>query len=113
MCAIYNQALTIMRIRLHALSFLALSITLPIAANDWPQWRGPQRNGISQETGLLQQWPKDGPKIDWKVSDIGRGYSAPAVVGGRLYVLGNDGLENELVEALDVKDGKRLWMAHL
>src|SRR5262249_29229974 len=56
-------------------------------ANDWPQWRGPQRNGISQETGLLAEWPKDGPKLVWKRTDIGSGYSTPAVVGGRIYVL--------------------------
>src|SRR5437868_2779276 len=54
---------------------------------DWPQWRGPQRDGISQETGLLKEWPKDGPKLLWKQSDIGFGYSTPAVVGDRLYLL--------------------------
>jgi outer membrane protein assembly factor BamB len=84
-----------------------------LLANDWPQWRGPQRNGISQETGLLKEWPKDGPKLQWKVTDIGSGYSTPSVVGEQLYVLANEGLENEFVEALDVKDGKRIWSTKL
>lgn len=90
-----------------------LAIAPSVVANDWPQWRGPQRNGLSQETGLLKEWPKDGPKLLWKISDAGSGYSTPAVVGDRLYVLGNDGLENEFVAALSVKDGKQIWRTRL
>src|SRR5438034_7691771 len=90
-----------------------MATSLSAAANDWPQWRGPQRNGISQETGLLAEWPKDGPKLLWKRTDIGSGYSTPAVVGGRIYLLGNEGLDNEFVQALDVKDGKRVWQTRL
>src|SRR5262245_38112078 len=58
---------------------LTLALTLATAA-DWPQWRGPNRDGISKDTGLLQEWPKDGPKIRWKLTDIGPGYSTPVVV---------------------------------
>jgi len=94
-------------------SGLLLVAAVSAGANDWPQWRGPQRNGISQETGLLKEWPKDGPKLHWKVADAGKGYSTPAVVGDRLYLLGNEGLENEFVEALSVKDGKRIWSTRL
>src|SRR5438034_9302457 len=90
-----------------------MATSLSAAANDWPQWRGPQRDGISQEKGLLKEWPKDGPKLQWKVTDIGSGYSTPAVVAGRLYLLGNDSLTNEFVEALDAKNGKRLWATRL
>ena len=50
---------------------------------DWPQWRGPERNGVSNETGLLKDWPKDGPKLVWQLKDIGGGYSTPAIVGGQ------------------------------
>jgi outer membrane protein assembly factor BamB len=82
-------------------------------ADDWPQWRGPQRNGISRETGLLKEWPKEGPRLVWQVTDIGSGYSTPAVVGERLYLLGNQGLDDEFVEALTVKDGKRVWSTRL
>jgi len=91
----------------------AFAILLSAAANEWPQWRGPHRDGISQETGLLKEWPKEGPKLIWKVTDVGSGYSTPAVMSERLYLLGNQGLESEFVEALDSKDGKRLWSASL
>src|ERR1051326_977230 len=66
-----------------------------IRAADWPQWRGPNRDGISQEKGLLKEWPKEGPKLLWRIGDAGSGYSTPAGVGGRDYLLGNDGLNNE------------------
>ncbi len=99
--------------RIPAAAFLLLSTTLSAFANDWPQWRGPQRNGVSLETGLLKEWPKAGPKLRWQVADAGSGYSTPAVVGDRIYLLGNEGLENEFVEAFDVKDGKRIWQTRL
>jgi len=82
-------------------------------ALDWPQWRGPDRTGVSRETGLLKEWPKDGPKLLWHVKEIGSGYSTPAVVGDRLYLLSNEGLENEFVQAISLRDGKRLWSARL
>src|SRR5689334_20451183 len=52
-------------------------------AADWPQWRGPNRDGISKETGLVKEWPKEGPKLLWQATDLGDGYSTPAIVGGR------------------------------
>ena len=52
-----------------------------VQAADWPQWRGPQRNGISPETGLLKEWPKNGPKLLSRIDDIDYGYSTPAFVG--------------------------------
>ena len=82
-------------------------------AADWPQWRGPQRNGISRETGLLQAWPKGGPGLLWQVKDIGEGYSTPAVIGSRLYLLSSRGLDNEYVQALSGKDGKPLWTTRI
>src|SRR5262245_35372285 len=93
--------------------FLLLTSTTCLLADDWPQWRGPKRNGISQETGLIKEWPKEGPKLRWKVTEIGAGYSTPSVVGDRLYLLGNESNENEFVEALAVNDGKRVWQARL
>ena len=51
----------------------------------WPQWRGPRRDGISDETGLLQSWPEGGPELLWTATGLGRGYSSPIVVGGTLY----------------------------
>ncbi len=73
----------------------------------WPQWRGPRRDGICDETGLLQQWPKDGPPLRWKSPNLGRGYSSPILAGGAIYLTGeaNDELR---VYALDL-NGKLLW----
>src|SRR5258708_32969527 len=103
----------VMKPLITVLTLIVFSMALSRPAADWPQWRGPQRNGVSQETGLLKEWPKDGPKLNWKVTDTGKGYSTPAVVGDRLYLLGNEGLENEFVEALLVKDGKKGWATRL
>lgn len=84
-----------------------------VTAADWPQWRGPQRNAISLEKGLLATWPATGPKLAWQINTLGAGYSTPAVVGDRLYVLSNRGTEDEFVHALSVKEGKTLWSTRL
>lgn len=96
-----------------ACALVALSGAFSAFAADWPQWRGPNRNGVSEETGLLKEWPKEGPGLRWKRGDIGSGYSTPAVVGNRIYLLANEGLENEFVAALAAEDGKTVWSARL
>jgi outer membrane protein assembly factor BamB len=98
-----------------ALFLKSLMVIFPIffAAADWPQWRGPTRTGISEETGLLKEWPKDGPKLLWRAPDIGSGYSTPAIVGERIYLLSNKGKDDEYAQALDVKDGKQIWSTRL
>ncbi len=107
------------KIRTNQVSAIAVALSAFAAlanvsgAADWPQWRGPNRNGISQETGLLKQWPKEGPQLLWQRTDIGTGYSTLAVVGQRIYLLANEGLENEFVAALEAKDGHRVWSARL
>jgi outer membrane protein assembly factor BamB len=92
---------------------LAAAILPATFAADWPQFRGPQRTGISQEIGLLQEWPRQGPKLLWQLSDVGRGYGAPAIVGGRILIVSNRGRNNEFVQALSVEDGKVLWTTRL
>jgi outer membrane protein assembly factor BamB len=82
---------------------------MSISAADWAQWRGPQRTGISQETGLVDQWPQGGPRLVWQVKELGNGYGSPAVVGNRIYILGNEGTENEFVQALDAATGREIW----
>jgi len=74
---------------------------------DWPQWRGPRRDGRSDETGLLASWPEGGPALAWKAADIGRGYSCPIVVGETIYITGDVG-EDVVIAALDL-DGKVRW----
>jgi len=83
------------------------------SAADWPQWRGPQRTGVSTETGLLKDWPKAGPKLLWQRSDIGDGYGTPAVSGDHVYLISNRGMESEFVHTLSTKDGKSLWTTRL
>ena len=85
------------------------SLVVAASAANWPQWRGPERDGISRETGLLKEWPREGPKLLWQAKSIGSGYSTPAVLGERLYLLSNQGIEDEFVKALNVKDGKEVW----
>lgn len=77
-------------------------------AADWPQWRGPNRDDISKETGLLKQWPEGGPKLAWMNKDVGLGYSGYAIAGGKLFTVGLRG-DTELLIALDTKTGKELW----
>jgi outer membrane protein assembly factor BamB len=91
----------------------AVLLSLAAYAGDWPQWRGPQRNGISAETGLLKEWPKAGPRLVWQAKDIGDGYATPSVVGNRIYILSNRGLDNEFVQARSTQDGKQVWASRL
>jgi outer membrane protein assembly factor BamB len=95
---------------LTAIAALSLCFSsIPVVAADWPQWRGPERNGISRETGLLKQWPAAGPKLVWQVNDLGDGYATPAVVGTRIYLMSNQGMENEFVQARSTQNGKVIW----
>ena len=72
-------------------------------------WRGPERNGIYPETGLLKEWPKEGPKMLWETLEIGKGYSSPVIVGDRLYVTGmNEDETREVFYAFSL-DGRMLY----
>lgn len=73
----------------------------------WPQWRGPHRDGVSAETGLLTQWPPSGPTTLWQIGGLGRGWSSPIVVGERLYLTG-EVHETLVIYALDGQ-GTILW----
>ena len=78
------------------------------AAGDWPQWRGPNRDDISKETGLLKKWPAGGPKRAWVFEDAGLGYSGFAVVGGKLYTMGLYDVDEKVI-CIDAATGKKLW----
>jgi outer membrane protein assembly factor BamB len=97
----------------NALAAIALSASVTIQAlEDWPQWRGPHRDGLSAEKNLLKSWPQDGPPLAWRVGGAGEGYSSFAVAGGRIFTLGARG-DREYVVAFDAVSGKRLWeVAH-
>jgi outer membrane protein assembly factor BamB len=77
---------------------------------NWPQWQGPTRNGLTKETGLLKEWPEGGPKQRWLFDKCGAGYAGPAIVDGRLYILGTREGTTELI-ALDANTGNELWAA--
>jgi outer membrane protein assembly factor BamB len=84
------------------------SIPLAAAEPDWPQFRGPNRDGISPDKGLLKEWPKGGPPVAWKAEGVGEGYSSVAVVGDKVLTMGDlDGASH--VIAVSRTDGKRLW----
>ncbi|QNN22602.1 PQQ-binding-like beta-propeller repeat protein [Planctomycetales bacterium ZRK34] len=83
-------------------------LTGTLRADDWPQWRGKQRDGISAEKGLIKQWPEGGPKVAWEVETVGIGYSSLAIADGVIYTQGDlDGVEH--VIALNAKDGSVKW----
>ena len=86
---------------------LSLMRPTPMAAADWPGFLGPNRDGNSPDTGLLKQWPADGPPLLWKLDDIGPGWSSMAVVGGNIYTTGNSG-GNQMLICLD-SGGKTKW----
>ncbi len=75
----------------------------------WPQWRGPRRDGISDEKGLLQEWPEGGPKLLWTADGLGRGWSSPIIVKDTLYITGDVG-DDLVIFALDL-EGKPKWRA--
>jgi outer membrane protein assembly factor BamB len=98
---------------LAALIALAATVASTFAATfDWPQWRGPNRDDVSKETGLLRSWPEGGPKRVWLYENGGNGYSGPAIVAGKLFTLGTRD-NAEILLALDADTGKELWFAGL
>src|SRR5262245_58702307 len=101
----YSRLLSVILVLGTILPFSTQPLTL--SAADWPQFLGPERNGISSETGLLQSWPKEGPSVVWEQA-VGAGFSGPVVAGNRLILFHR--LKNEeVVDCLDAATGKELW----
>ena len=106
-CLCFSSTRAMLGVMLIAL----VSLAKPAPAEDWPQWRGPNRNGISQETGWQAAWPQEGPRRVWEASGLGIGYSSLAVSQGRVYTMGNID-EVDHVFCLDAQTGKVLWDHH-
>jgi outer membrane protein assembly factor BamB len=99
---------------LSTLSLLALALT-EARADDWPQFRGPRRDGVSLEKNLLREWPASGPALRWSYKSTGVGYSGPAVVGNRLFISGARG-DSEYVFAIDLgteTSPKEIWSTRI
>ena len=79
---------------------------------NWPQWRGPDRNNRSSETGLLQEWPETGPPLVWRADGLGEGIASLSIAGGRILTICQHD-EAEYVRALDEVTGEHLWTARL
>jgi outer membrane protein assembly factor BamB len=84
----------------------------PRSSAPWPQWRGPDRDNISSETGLLQSWPENGPPRLWTVTGLGQGIHSVSMADGRLYTVGTTN-ETETALALDAESGEKIWAQSL
>ena len=104
-----------MTARLLITAICALSFSAVVsnrALEDWPQWRGPARDGKSIEKGLLKAWPQGGPKLAWRAPGAGEGYSSFAVAGGKVFTMGARG-DTEFLMAFDEATGRKVWeVAH-
>src|SRR5215470_6879760 len=87
---------------------LLLLLSVPAAAQDWPQWRGPNRDGVSLEAGLIKDWPGGSPKLLWQVDRVGVGFSSLSVRGGRLYTQGDLNCAEHRM-CIKAEDGTILW----
>lgn len=106
--------------RLVALSVLALTIPLLARAADYPEWRGPKRDALCTEKGLLQEWPKAGPKLHWQIKGLGAGYSEVSIAKGTIFTMGErkdptnaKGVVETFVIALSEKDGAEKWATRI
>ena len=108
----------ILKKHLASLAFLGLSFGWCAGAaniestKDWPQFNGPRRDNISHESGLLKEWPKEGPPLAWKIAGVGEGYSSVSISNGKIFTAGDEGASS-YVFALNETDGKQLWKSKL
>jgi len=92
-----------------AIIAIALVTTSEAVAQNQHGWRGPERDGIYPETGLLKVWPADGPQLLWETMDAGKGYSSPVIVGDRLYITGMNRNEDREIFSAYTLDGKKIY----
>ena len=97
----------LLAVMLSATALATDTIQQSAAAAEWPNWRGPNHNGISTEKGWLTSWPKDGPKQLWKV-ELGRSHSSVAVAASHVYAMGRDG-DRDTVVCLNAETGTTVW----
>ena len=96
-----------MRVVIITFSIALLFLTSSGFAADWPQWFGPNRDGISSEKGLLKNWPDSGPAVLWRIP-LGEGFSSIAVARGAAYTMFAEG-EDEYAVCVDAATGEERW----
>ena len=100
------------RDRLATALLVALILTVAVRADDWPQWRGPNRDGVWGETGIVESFPVDGLEVRWRVP-VGWGWSSPVIAQGRVFVTDSQVLRptvKERVHCFEEAAGKLLWI---
>jgi len=95
-----------------ALLLSILTTLSSVSANDWPQWQGPHRDGMTEETGLMKSWPEGGPERVWLFENCGSGYAGFSIVGDKLFTMAGRDDKCQLI-ALDANTGKELWSVEL
>lgn len=112
MTAMFVSANRVRQARIWVFGLIVFALASASQAEDWPQWRGANRDERCSETGLLKEWPKEGPKQVWKSAGLGSGYSGVTVAGNRIYTAGDQGDANFVI-ALDVATGNKVWSVKL
>ncbi len=90
---------------------VAVAVTVGLSVGvkaDWPQFQGPNRNGVSTETGLARAWPEGGPRVVWTIP-LGEGFAGPAIRDGEVYILDRIGGKQDILRCLDLENGEELW----
>jgi outer membrane protein assembly factor BamB len=103
---------TVPALTLLVLTLVAFTLTTPAFGEDWAQWRGPNRDAKSLETGLLEKWPEEGPPLAWKATGIGGGYSSIAIANGHIFTMG-DLDDGSYVLVLNESDGALIWKTRI
>ncbi|MDB4680917.1 PQQ-like beta-propeller repeat protein, partial [Akkermansiaceae bacterium] len=86
--------------------FLIISLMSSAVAEDWPQWFGPQRDGVWREDGIIDKFPEGGPKVLWR-TPVNRGYAGPSVAGNRVFVMDRKALDTAEAKAKGARTGKK------
>jgi outer membrane protein assembly factor BamB len=102
----------LVKCRILALAGLAAAAGASAPAAEWPGWRGPNRDALSPDTGLLAQWAPAGPPLAFRATGLGGGFSSLAITGGRIYTMGDRNGAQHVI-ALNQADGKPLWTARV
>jgi len=93
---------------MYTLLFALSLCTVQLFSQDWPQYLGPARNSVSDQTNLLRTWPQNGPQVLWS-SEIGIGYGGPVIKAGKAYLLDRDDKVGDKLRCFDMNNGKELW----